>query len=302
MTSPAVRLVHFSDVHLTARRLGWRPGDLATKRVSGWVNMRLLGRARRFRHAPQLVAAMMRRIRDTPPDGLVFSGDATKLGFPTEFARAAECLGVNDPSLPPAVAVPGNHDAYTPSTAGLFEATFAPWQRGLRVAQHAYPFARQVGPVWLIAVSSATPNRFALDASGEVGDDQLDRLRELSGQLAPGVRVLVTHYPLRTETGTLEKRLRILRDQSAAVRVAADCKIALWLHGHIHRPYVRGAGDGVPFPMICAGSCTQTHRWSYHEYTLRGRHLVGVRHTYDRAADNFRATDRFSLLLPGADA
>ena len=86
MSDPAVRLVHFSDVHLTARRLGWSPRDLATKRLSGWVNMRLLGRARRFRHAPEVVAAMMRRLRETLPDGLIFSGDATKLGFPAEFA------------------------------------------------------------------------------------------------------------------------------------------------------------------------------------------------------------------------
>ena len=113
------------------------------------------------------------------------------------------------------------------------------------------------------------------------------------------MRILVTHYPLRTETGRLEKRLRILRDHAAATRVAADCNIALWLHGHIHRPFVRGACDGVPFPVICGGSCTQTNRWSYHDYTLRGRHLVAVRRTYDRATSDFAVSDRFSLLLPG---
>ena len=300
MTEPVVRLVHFSDVHLTARRLGWRRRDFATKRLTGWVNVKLLGRGRRFKHAPATVAALMRGVRLRSPDALVFTGDATKLAFAAEFAAASSQLGVHDTSLPPAVAVPGNHDYYTTeaATSGQFEATFRPWQVGERIDDHPYPFARKVGHVWLIAVNSATPNRFHLDASGEIGPDQLDRLTRLCDRLDDGVRVVVTHYPLRTETGTLEKRMRVLRDHEAAVKTATACGVSLWLHGHIHRPFVRGATAGVPFPMICAGSCTQTGRWSYHEYAVTGRHLLGVRRTYAPADDSFVETDRFSLVLP----
>lgn len=300
MGEPAVRLLHFSDVHLTAKRLGWRRRDFSTKRLTGWVNIKVLGRGRRFKLAPQAVAALLREVRGRSPDGLIFSGDATKLAFAAEFATASDLLGVNDPSLPPALAVPGNHDYYTPEAqaSGCFEKAFAPWQTGLRVDGHAYPFARKVGPLWLLAVNSATPNRFHLDASGEIGAGQLDRLRLLCRRLDGGVRVLVTHYPLRTETGQLEKRLRVLRDHAAALAAARDCGVALWLHGHIHRPFVRGATDEVPFPMICAGSATQTGRWSYHEYTVTGRHLLGVRRSYDPAADAYREADRFTMLLP----
>ncbi len=301
MAEPTVRLVHFSDVHLTAKRLGWRRRDFATKRLTGWFNVKVLGRGRRFQHAPATVAALMRSVRERSPDALVFTGDATKLAFAAEFAAAGTQLNVEDPSMPPAVAVPGNHDYYTSeaAVAGQFERTFAPWQVGVRLDGHAYPFARKVGPVWLIAVNSATPNRFHLDASGEIGPAQLDRLRRLCDTLDGGLRVLVTHYPLRTETGTLEKRMRVLRDHEAAAETATACGVSLWLHGHIHRPFVRGASAGVPFPMICAGSCTQTGRWSYHEYALTGRHLLGVRRTYAPAEDAFHESDRFSLLLPG---
>lgn len=301
MSDPAVRLVHFSDVHLTAARLGWRRRDFASKRLTGWVNVKLLGRGLRFRHAPKTVAAMMRGVRTRPPDALVFTGDATKLAFPAEFAAAHQLLGVDDESLPPGVAVPGNHDYYTPEAAatGQFERAFARWQQGTRIDIHVYPFARKVGHVWLIAVNSATPNRFALDASGAVGPHQLERLKALCDRLDAGLRVIVTHYPLRTETGGLEKRLRILRDYEAAVKTAGDCGVSLWLHGHIHRPFVRGATDDVPFPVICAGSCTQSRRWSYHEYAVTGRHLLGVRRTYSPAADDYVETDRFSLTLPG---
>ena len=301
MAEPTVRLVHFSDVHLTARRLGWRRRDFVTKRLTGWVNVKLLGRGRRFKHAPAAVAALIRTVRQRPPDALVFTGDATKLAFAAEFAAASAQLGVADTELPPAVAVPGNHDYYTndAAVAGQFERAFAPWQVGVRVDDAPYPFARKVGPVWLIAVNSATPNRFHLDASGEIGPAQLDRLQSLCGRLDGGVRVVVTHYPLRTETGALEKRLRVLRDHEAAVKTAAACGVSLWLHGHIHRPFVRGATAAVPFPMICAGSSTQTGRWSFHEYAVAGRDLVGVRRTYCPAADDYRVSDRFSLRLPG---
>ena len=301
MAEPTVRLVHFSDVHLTARRLGWRRHDFAPKRLTGWVNVKLLGRGRRFKHASVAVAAMMRDVRARSPDGLVFTGDATKLAFAAEFAAASGQLGVGDAELPPAVAVPGNHDYYTTeaAVAGQFEASFRPWQVGVRLDGEAYPFARKVGHVWLIAVNSATPNRFHLDASGEVGPAQLDRLRRLCDALDGGVRVVVTHYPLRTETGSLEKRLRVLRDHEAAAKTATACGVSLWLHGHIHRAFVRGATADVPFPMVCAGSCTQTGRWSYHEYAVTGRHLLGVRRTYAPADDAFRESDRFSVLLPG---
>ena len=301
MSEPTVRLVHFSDAHLTAKRLGWRRRDFATKRLTGWFNVKVLGRGRRFQHAPATVAALLRSVRDRRPDALVFTGDATKLAFAAEFATAGSQLGVEDSSMPPGVAVPGNHDYYTTeaAAAGQFERTFAPWQVGVRADDAPYPFARKVGPVWLIAVNSATPNRFHLDASGEVGAAQLDRLKRLCDRLDAGVRVVVTHYPLRTETGTLEKRMRVLRDHEAAAKAATACGVSLWLHGHIHRPFVRGATADVPFPMICAGSCTQTGRWSYHEYALTGRHLLGVRRTYAPADDSFHESDRFSLLLPG---
>src|SRR5215813_10428875 len=99
MTKP-VKLVHFSDVHITTRRLGWRRRDLVSKRVTGWLNMRLLGRAKRFRHADEVAAAMVREIRERRPHHVIFSGDATALAFEMEFAEAARQLGVKDPDMP----------------------------------------------------------------------------------------------------------------------------------------------------------------------------------------------------------
>ena len=101
-------------------------------------------------------------------DHLVFSGDATMLGFDTEMAAAAAALGVGDRALPPCIAVPGNHDVYVARTErrGAFEAAFAAWQQGERVGKAIYPFARKVGHVWLIAVNSAKSNFWLWDATG----------------------------------------------------------------------------------------------------------------------------------------
>src|ERR1700752_4582631 len=108
-----VRLVHFSDIHLTAKPLGWRPRDWFSKRVTGWLSVRVMGRGRRFHNAPTVVAALIRSIRERTPDAIVFSGDATPLGFESEVTAAVAARSVHDEQLPPGFAVPGNHDYYT---------------------------------------------------------------------------------------------------------------------------------------------------------------------------------------------
>src|SRR5205823_3671493 len=47
-TTP-IRLVHFSDVHVSVRGCVWRREDWMNKRMSAWINLRVLGRGFRFR-------------------------------------------------------------------------------------------------------------------------------------------------------------------------------------------------------------------------------------------------------------
>src|SRR3954471_24146752 len=103
---PTVRLAHFSDVHLTTRPLGWALRDLRSKRVTGWFHLRALGRGKQFRLAHEITRALVADLRQRRPDRLIFSGDATALGFAGECTHAARCLGVGDPELT-GLAVPG---------------------------------------------------------------------------------------------------------------------------------------------------------------------------------------------------
>src|SRR5258707_7587520 len=108
-----IRLAHFSDVHITARPLGWGGGDWLNKRLPGWVNLRWFGRQHRFRHADEVLTTLIQELRRRAFDRVIFSGDATALGFEAEFRRAAEFLGLQQPTLLPGLALPRNHDYYT---------------------------------------------------------------------------------------------------------------------------------------------------------------------------------------------
>src|SRR6516164_69369 len=99
----AVRLAHFSDIHVTCRPLGWRREDWFNKRFAAWLNLRVLGRAFRFRCAEVVLAAFMADLRERRPDHLIFCGDATALGFETEVAHAARLLGLNGQQVLPGI-------------------------------------------------------------------------------------------------------------------------------------------------------------------------------------------------------
>jgi 3',5'-cyclic AMP phosphodiesterase CpdA len=302
-----VRLAHLSDVHLSAPACQWQLADWCSKRLTGWLHLRWFGRGRRFVRADDVVAALVADLKGQQrPDCVIFSGDATALGFPEEVARAATKLGVGDPALPPGLAVPGNHDYYTrrDAVSGVFEKCFDAWQSGQRVDGAPYPFARQVGPVWLIGVNSSAGKIWPWDASGRVGSAQLERLERLLASLPAGPRILVTHFPVTRPDGRPERIDHRLHDLADLLRVAERGGVCLWLHGHEHRAFHIDDRRLAPFPVICAGSATQSIRWGYNEYTIDGLHLRGLRRVFDPVHAAFQPGPSFELRLhdgePGA--
>ncbi len=299
MSQPTqARIVHVSDVHLTVPRVSWRREDWFNKRLAAWMNLHLLGRGFRFRHAEEVLGAWLRDQVARGPAHVVFTGDATAMGFCEEVERAAELMNVTGL---PGMATPGNHD-YCTKTAqreAHFERVYAPWQVGERVDGEVYPFAQRVGHAWLVAVNSSTANRWPWDATGKVGKEQMGRLEALLGRLEGGPKVLVTHYPVVRPSGWPEPFGRRLRDLTGLLRVAEEGGVALWLHGHIHKPYHFAAGRYAPFPVICAGSGTQTGYWSYGDYTITGHTLTGRRRVYHQESNEFRDGEAFELELAG---
>lgn len=290
-----VRLAHISDMHLTTKKLGWTWRDWFSKRFVSWTNLRLR-RGRRFIRAEYILGRLAQDFAERRIDHVVFSGDATALGFESEMQGVADILGVKHR---PGLAVPGNHDYATPwaVASGAFERCFANWLHGERIGDETYPFAQRVGHVWLIGVNSAKPNFWFWDASGRVGVQQLDRLRELLNRLTPGPRILVTHYPVCLEDEKPEKHAHKLHDLDATLTVARAGGICLWLHGHRHGFYHVPNLPHAPFPIICAGSTTQTGLWSYGEYKIDDHDLHVTRRVFDPAADSFVNDKVFTLDL-----
>ena len=297
--STGITLIHFSDLHLYVSNTHWSFADWSSKRLSGWLNLFCLGRENQFARAQKVALCFRREIQARQPHICVFSGDSSALGFSQEITRAAELLGVAGQERPAGLAVPGNHDYYTKAAAasGAFETQFAAWLQGERVDAETYPFARKVGPFWLVAVNSCTGNRLFWDSSGSVGTKQLERLERLFQRLGPGPRILTTHYPVCRSDGRPEPHFRCLRDLDKLLDVCLRAGICLWLHGHRHTPYWLRASAHLPFPIICAGSLGQRGHWSYGEYLIQPRWLQGIRRMYSPSVDGFVEDERFELTL-----
>jgi 3',5'-cyclic AMP phosphodiesterase CpdA len=294
--STSIRLAHFSDIHVAAPHSRWRLRDWLSKRLTTWANFRLLGRREHFLAGDRILSALAVELHSRPFDRLVFSGDATAMGFEEEVSRAAEVLGVGRSA---GLAVPGNHDYCTPAAmrSGAFERHFNPWLQGERVDDATYPFAQRVGPAWLVAVNSAMANLLPHDARGRVGAAQLARLERLLQRLGLGPRLLVTHYPVYRADGQPEKAWHGLRDVDALVEVARRGKIVAWLHGHLHTAYHLIPSHHLPFALLCAGSTTHKDLWTYGDYTLSANRLLIQWRTWDDPKGCFRDGARIELEL-----
>jgi hypothetical protein len=71
----------------------------------------------------------------------------------------------------------------------------------------------------------------------------------------------------------------------------------LWLHGHRHRAYHHAVTALTAFPVVCAGSGTQSGIWSFSEYTLQGTSFRAVRRAFDELSGGFRQVESFALEL-----
>jgi len=116
----------------------------------------------------------------------------------------------------------------------------------------------------------------------------------LLDQLSPGPRILVTHYPIARASGEPERNDHRLRNLAELVQVARQGRIGLWLHGHQHVPYVL-RDPVVPIPTICAGSLTQTGKWSYYTYTLDQNTIQAERLTYSLEKKGFEKEEAVEM-------
>ena len=80
---------------------------------------------------------------------------------------------------------------------------------------------------------------------------------------------------------------------------AAACGVGLWLHGHIHQPFVLPVSAGIPFPVVCAGSATQTHKWAHNEYVVAGRRVTMTRRVWNPNEGTFDESPPVKFEIAG---
>ncbi len=223
---------------------------LMSKRVLGVSNL-LLFRRRVFNHA--LLPRLVEQAVALEPDVALFTGDVTTTSLESEFQAFRSAVEPLLKSVQHAVYVPGNHDRYTYGST-----------RSTRVEQELkgliperFPGFQPLGPTWkLLSLDPVIPQR--VNARGRLGQVQLERAAAAIREIEPDQGLVVMcHYPCAYPRGTVHAASHDMAEDVKLRQLLAACRgRVVYLHGHIHRPWVYHPGDdpGVPFVSINAGS------------------------------------------------
>lgn len=235
-------LAHLSDIHLPPPR-PYR-GHIHPKRLLGMLNWHYR-RARQ--HTRVTLDAIVADLQRQSPDHIAVTGDLVNVGLPSEHALALRWLETLGPSSR-VTAIPGNHDIYV-DAAGV-----AAWQAFMAddppmPPADAFPFARRLGRIALIGLSSAIPTPL-FHAYGRLGSGQIERLASTLVRLGSEglVRVVLIHHP--PLAGQAPHRCA-LHDAADLTAVLAQHGAELVLHGHNHRAMIAFApGPRRPIPVV----------------------------------------------------
>jgi 3',5'-cyclic AMP phosphodiesterase CpdA len=221
------KLAHLSDPHL-GLLAGFPLHQLLGKRATGYVNWR---RKRRHAHDMEVLAQIVADIRAQAPDHIACTGDVAHIGLPNEFKTAVTFLDALGPREAVSF-VPGNHDAYAPSSLKPLASLLGPWCAS-DDGSVGYPWYRKRGPVALIGLNTGIPT-LPLMATGRVGREQIARTEALLKRAkAEGlIRVVLIHHPPYLGGA---RRTRELVDAEAFEAMLKRAGADLVLHGHNHK-------------------------------------------------------------------
>lgn len=260
-----LRILHFSDVHLTVP-LGELPrADRAPKRLLGAANL-VLRRQRRFRDAPEKVAALATLAAQEHVDAVLCTGDYTALGTVAELALARQAIAPLTTRPLGFVTLPGNHDVYVESGAleqrfeRAFDGLLGSDAPDLAVDGH-WPLVRLLGAdVAIVCVNSARPNPQLWRSSGQVPTSQLAALRRIldDARVRDRFVVVATHYAPFLASGRADLPWHGLVNADALLAAIGPRERTVLVHGHLHDQFVLPRTVRHP-PIFCAGSATDAH-------------------------------------------
>ncbi len=270
--SAALRVLHFSDVHLESGFKGVPKGQFFNKRFAGYLNLALHRRVH-FAGAEKKVQALAELIERESVDVALCTGDYTALGTRPELEYAWEILKpvVKAPSA--YVTVPGNHDVYLDDAIadGRFDQVFGDvltTDMPEVATDDGWPRVRFFGEeLVIITINSARPNPSIRLSSGRVPDAQLEALAGLlrHERVRDRFVMVATHYAPRLANGRPDAKRHGLDNADAVLRTCAPVARGVLCHGHVHHNY-RVREPGLRMDLMGAGSATHKGReglWMY---------------------------------------
>ena len=201
---------------------------------------------------PAVLDPLAHAVAAARPDVVVVSGDLTQRARTEQFEAAAAFLA----RLPhPQIVVPGNHDVPLYDVARRFLAPLARFHRHV----HADPFPEYLDDT--LAVIGVNTARSLVFKGGRINRAQVAALASRFAALPPGrVRVVVSHHPFEEGPHATE-RDRVGRADMAR-RAFADCRVDLFLSGHLHRTHATAAEPlaegGYTGLVVHAGTASST--------------------------------------------
>ena len=273
-----VKILQFGDVHLPLPAGALRaPGAWRPRRIPAIANYFLL-RGRHYAAAREKLAALRDFLRREGVEWIFYAGDSVAMGLESEFAAASPLLEeVFRAARRGAVAVPGNHDFYTPRSVRDFR-RLLPWGQdndlpGLFPDFPGRPIVRFLPPdAAVVAFETACPHFFFWNSSGRLSRRTRDALRALLAHprlAALGTVFLLTHYPPDDAD-----RFHGFRDADALAELLAGRKNLVFLHGHVHAAGRRTVGPAsAAIRVFCSGSLTKEGAESFWLHELEGGRL-----------------------------
>jgi 3',5'-cyclic AMP phosphodiesterase CpdA len=166
---------------------------------------------------PNLLNRVLAEIEDLQPDAVLHTGDVTDEGLAGQYKAASAYLSQ---VRQPLHVVPGNHDSRNVGYVH-FEELFG--------ERH---WARDVGPVRLVAVDSSEPDV----NEGRVGRESYDWIRS-SLDCDAELKIFALHHHLIPVPGTGRERSTV-QDSGDLLELLLAAGVDLVLTGHKHVPHV----------------------------------------------------------------
>jgi 3',5'-cyclic AMP phosphodiesterase CpdA len=306
VSASALRVLHFSDVHVQRPVLSAPKAELLGKRFLAGLNL-WLSRGKHFVEAREKLQALASFAVQQRVSLALCSGDYTAMGTWDELedARAAvEALRKSSPLG--LVTVPGNHDLYLPDTlrdqrfdrhfGDVLSSDLPEYQ-----VDGPFPFVRLFGEqLAVIGVNSARPNPNPFRSSGCVPEPQLAALARIldDARLAGRWLIVMTHYGVLRRDGRPDSKSHGLDNAAELVRVCARPRLLL-VHGHIHHTYHHAATRERPW-LFCAGSATQRDREGFWLYEVSAEGLLATPGDYADGQYRLRPDAAVAIAREGA--